>query len=287
MKFFLIVNPISGDKDKTGLIANVRERLENEDSIETFETTGVNDLEQIKQKLTNKSFDRVLVAGGDGTVKLVAEAMEDCSLPIGILPAGSANGLASDLGISEKENEFIPIALYGITRTIDAVCVDGKLSLHMSDMGLNAQLIEEYEKSSIRGKVGYAINSVSTLFKNEAPYEFTIKLDDKEIKEQGIMLSFANSKKFGTGAVVNPQGKIDDGIFEVLVFKKLDIVELIKTLNNPKELSEDFVEIYPTKRVAVTTNNPVPFQVDGEFCDEVTQVTAYILPNRLEIAVPE
>lgn len=285
MQFLFIINPISGNEDKSHLLRMVKAELKNDDNLTVFKTTGENDTEKIQQQLKKENFDRVLVAGGDGTVKLAAEAMGDHALPIGILPAGSANGLASDLDLPEQPKKFIPIALYGKTRKIDAININDELGLHISDFGLNAELIKEYESSSLRGKLGYAINSITTLFQSKGPYEFEISTEKETFTKKGIMLALANSKKFGTGAVVNPKGKIDDGIFEVLLFKKLDLFEILKTLNEGKELSSDFVESFPVKEVKIKTQQKVDFQIDGEYCKAISEVNAKILPNKLEIAV--
>ena len=285
MQFLFIINPISGNEDKSHLLRMVKAELKSDDKLTIFKTTGENDTEKIQQELKKENFDRVLVAGGDGTVKLAAEAMGDHALPIGILPAGSANGLASDLDLPEQPKKFIPIALYGKTRKIDAININDELGLHISDFGLNAELIKEYESSSLRGKLGYAINSITTLFQSKGPYEFEISTEKESFTKKGIMLALANSKKFGTGAVVNPKGKIDDGIFEVLLFKKLDLFEILKTLNEGKELSSDFVESFPVKEVKIKTQQKVDFQIDGEYCKAISEVNAKILPNKLEIAV--
>lgn len=285
MQFLFIINPISGNEDKSHLLRMVKAELKSDDKLTIFKTTGENDTEKIQQELKKENFNRVLVAGGDGTVKLAAEAMGDHALPIGILPAGSANGLASDLDLPEQPKKFIPIALYGKTRKIDAININDELGLHISDFGLNAELIKEYESSSLRGKLGYAINSITTLFQSKGPYEFEISTEKETFTKKGIMLALANSKKFGTGAVVNPKGKIDDGIFEVLLFKKLDLFEILKTLNEGKELSSDFVESFPVKEVKIKTQQKVDFQIDGEYCKAISEVNAKILPNKLEIAV--
>tara|TARA_B100001146_G_scaffold93116_1_gene82521 strand:- start:931 stop:1797 length:867 start_codon:yes stop_codon:yes gene_type:complete len=285
MQFLFIINPISGNEDKSHLLRMVKAELKSDDKLTVFKTTGENDTEKIQQELKKENFDRVLVAGGDGTVKLAAEAMGDHALPIGILPAGSANGLASDLDLPEQPKKFIPIALYGKTRKIDAININDELGLHISDFGLNAELIKEYESSSLRGKLGYAINSITTLFQSKGPYEFEISTEKETFTKKGIMLALANSKKFGTGAVVNPKGKIDDGIFEILLFKKLDLIEILKTLNEGNELSSDFVESYPVKKAIIKTQREVDFQIDGEYCEALQKVEAEILPNKLEIAV--
>ncbi|SFW12416.1 lipid kinase, YegS/Rv2252/BmrU family [Sinomicrobium oceani] len=284
MKLLLVINPISGDQDKEPFVKKIKDHVNSQDELDIFRTNGENDLEQLREYF-RKKYDRVLVIGGDGTVKLVAEAMDDSPVSIGIIPAGSANGLASDLGLPESPEDAITVALGSETRKIDGVYLNGELGLHISDLGLNAELIKEYENGFFRGKLGYALNSIPTLFQSEGPYDFTIQTKNRTRKIRGIMLAFANSKKFGTGAVVNPDGKIDDGIFEILVFKKLDFIEIIKTLQHTEQLSRDFVEIIPVKEVRVTTTKPVDFQVDGEYCQAVSEVRARIAPQKLEIAV--
>lgn len=99
------------------------------------------------------------------------------------------------------------------------------------------------------------------------------------------MLAIANSKQYGTGALVNPDGKIDDGKFELLIFKKFDILEILKTLHGELEMSPDFVEIITTDLATITTSIPIDFQIDGEYCSTIKKVTAEILPRNLRIAV--
>ncbi|SHI55416.1 lipid kinase, YegS/Rv2252/BmrU family [Mesonia phycicola] len=285
MNFLFIINPISGNEDKTHLLKMVKNKLNREHQLSIYKTTGKDDLHKIKDKLLNQKFDRVLVAGGDGTIKMIAEAMGENQLPIGIIPAGSANGLASDLDIPDNAKDFVPIAMFGETKKIDAIQINDQLGLHISDFGLNAELIKEFESSFLRGKLGYAINSITTLFQSKGPYEFEIITPTETLHKKGIMLALANSKKFGTGAVINPNGKIDDGIFEILIFKKLDVLEILKTLDIDKQLSSDFVECIPVKKVTIKTKIPVDFQIDGEYCKSLKEVNAHILPKKLKIAI--
>src|SRR5690606_2435569 len=85
--------------------------------------------------------DRIICAGGDGTIKLVAEALQSRKIPVGIIPAGSANGLATNLGIPATLQEQIKNALGDTLNEIDIILLDNEVCLHMSDFGLNAELI--------------------------------------------------------------------------------------------------------------------------------------------------
>ncbi|MGO1584686.1 diacylglycerol/lipid kinase family protein [Mesonia sp.] len=283
MKILLVINPISGDSDKESLIHSIKQRTSSK--IEIFRTTGKDDIKKIENLIATHDFERVLVAGGDGTIKLVAEAMENQSLPIGILPAGSANGLAYDLELPIEQEAFINVALGDKKKEIDAIKINGQLCVHISDLGLNAELIREYEQGTFRGKFGYALQTIPTLFNTEGPHDFTIHANEKTIHRRGIMLAIANSKKFGTGAMVNTSGKIDDGVFELLLFKKLDVFEVLKTLTKDAQLSPEFLEVIPTKKASIQTLKKVDFQIDGEYCKALQHVEAEILPKKISVFV--
>jgi diacylglycerol kinase family enzyme len=151
---------------------------------------------------------------------------------------------------------------------------------------LNAELIENYHNSRIRGKMGYLLQSIPTLWFSKYPFEFEINLEDRSFKKKGILLAFANAKKYGTGANVNPKGKVDDGVFEILLFKNFDILEILKTLRNETEINSEFVEIIPVKKAQVFCKKPVAFQIDGEYIGEKEDIYVKISPKKLPIMTP-
>jgi YegS/Rv2252/BmrU family lipid kinase len=286
-KVLLVVNPISGDLNKENII----QRVENEvhkiySQLKTYRTNGENDQEKIEKLLAESDFDRILIAGGDGTIKQVAEALKDNKTPIAVIPAGSANGLALNLGIPNNLYEQIKIGLGKNITQMDMLEINGELCLHISDLGLNAELIENYHNSRIRGKMGYLLQSIPTLWFSKYPFEFEINLEDRSFKKKGILLAFANAKKYGTGANVNPKGKVDDGVFEILLFKNFDILEILKTLRNETEINSEFVEIIPVKKAQVFCKKPVAFQIDGEYIGEKEDIYVKISPKKLPIMTP-
>lgn len=283
----LIVNPIAGHTDKKKIITKVQERLEKSNvNFHFFSTTGEDDKEKIQSIIKKNKIDRVLVAGGDGTINMVADTIKKMDLKLGIIPAGSANGLAVNLKLPETIEEQIEVALGDNFLNMDLICLNDIICLHMSDLGINAELIKNYEHSSFRGKFGYLIQSIPTLIQSEYPFNFLIQTNGHSIKAQAVLLCFANAKKYGTGANVNPNGLPDDGIFEILVFKKLSLGEILKTLRNETDLDSDFVEIIPAKTARVTCEKPVSFQIDGEYIGKETEIDIKMLPEKLRIAIP-
>jgi len=283
----LVVNPISGSTDKDPIIKLVKKECETKNfSFNLYETSGENDAEEIKKIISEKNISRILVAGGDGTLQCVAHAINDTSITVGILSLGSSNGLALNLRIPETQLEQVKVALGDNFLLMDQLIINGKTCLHISDLGINAELIKNYEGSQIRGKLGYALQTIPTLLNCDYPFIFEIEVNGKTIKKEGILLAIANANKFGTGANINPSGKLDDGFFEVLIFKKLDIIEIFKTLYNDLVMDDEFVEVISTKRVVIKTTISVPFQIDGEFIGNVDEVNASLSYKKIKIAIP-
>lgn len=286
-RVLLVVNPISGGRDKSNLIEQIKVKLlESRADLHIYNTTGVRDREQLTEITSNYQPTRILVAGGDGTIKLIAEILEDDTIPLGILPVGSANGLAENLDLPTDSTEIIEVALGNNFIKLDTIEINSELCLHMSDVGLNAALIKNYQEGNIRGKLGYIIQSIPTLIESEFPFHFKIEKDGITLHRNAVLLAIANARKYGTGATINPNGRYDDDLFEVLIFKEFNIPEILKTFRDNVELSRDFVEIFSTSEVKIECTKNVPFQIDGEYRGEVKEVNAVISPIKIKIAVP-
>lgn len=102
-----------------------------------------------------------------------------------------------------------------------------------------------------------------------------------------MLLAFANAAKYGIGATINPNGKIDDGIFEVIIFKNLSLVDIIKTFYKKLPIQSVSVESYRTNSVSVTCTKPIALQVDGEYIGEFKEVCALVKSSNLLMAIPQ
>ncbi|RZJ75821.1 MAG: diacylglycerol kinase [Flavobacterium sp.] len=287
-KMLMVVNPISGGSDKADMLEAATAFAE-KDSIELIvvETTGEEDEKTIRELYDLHKPERILVAGGDGTIKMVAETLQDVDVIIGVIPAGSANGLSVDLELPSDMESILDVAFHGEPMEMDMVCINGKKSLHLSDIGVNAELIRNYEGSSIRGKLGYALQAINTLTDLEEPFHATIVANGRTIETEARMVVIANTQKYGTGVTINPVGIMNDGLFEIVILKNMDVLVIGKILsgNIPVDSNED-VEIISTEEATIKTNFPVCFQIDGEFCGEVDSLDIKILHRQMKVAVP-
>jgi len=284
----LVVNPIAGSSEKKTIIDAVKiEAIKQGYQFKLYQTTGKEDEKAIKSIIEELKPARVIVAGGDGTISLVAQCVFETEIILGIIPAGSANGMAVNFGLPETLEEQITIAFSDCKLKIDALFINGQMCLHIADLGINAELVKNYEASGVRGKLGYFLQSIPTLINSDSPFHFTIKTGDEIVEVSGILLAIANANKFGTGATINPHGKVNDGKFEVLVFKNLDFIEIFKTMHDQPDMSSDFVQIISTEKASIKSRKKIPFQIDGEYMGEVNEVNVSVAQEKLLMALPE
>ena len=284
--FILVVNPISGDVDKTEILTKTLAFAEEFNvAITVYETSGKDDEIAIKNLYNLHKPERILVAGGDGTIKMVGEALEKQDVIFGIIPAGSANGLSVDLNLPTTIEENLSIAFHNNCIEMDMISINGKKSIHLSDLGLNAQLVKNYENGSTRGKLGYALQVITTLTELEEPFSAIIVANNETLECDARMIVIANSQKYGTGVTINPDGKMNDGKFELVILKNLDLLVFGKIITGNIPVNTDDVQIISTDKAIITTTSPVSFQIDGEYIGEETKLDIKILPGQMKVAV--
>jgi len=283
----MVVNPISGDMDKAEFTDTAKLFAEKEGmDFFVYETTGKNDEQKIREACKEHKPYRVLIAGGDGTIKMVADALQDVDVVMGILPAGSANGLSVDLNLPSSLEENLEIAFNSNYMEMDMVCINDIKSLHLSDLGLNAQLVKNYEESSTRGMMGYALQAITTLSEQEEPFNATITANNITIETVARMIVIANSQKYGTGVTINPNGKMNDGKFEIVILKNLDLIVFAKIISGNIPVDSEDVEIISTDKATITTSFPVSFQIDGEYIGKEMKLDIHILHKQMKVAIP-
>jgi diacylglycerol kinase family enzyme len=193
--------------------------------------------------------------------------------------------MARELGIPLMPNEALEIVANGTVRNADVIEVNKHICMHLSDIGLNAQLIKHFEEGKIRGKLGYATKVIKTLW-TKSTMSLKVNIRGKEVNMKALMVVLANATKYGTGAVINPQGDLYDGQFEVVIMKKLALTELLKMWFKPQPFNPAKIKVYPATSVNIQTTRKVHFQVDGEYLGKVHDIEAKIIAGQLKLIVP-
>ena len=253
--------------------------------IELYFLTKNCNIETIKDKINLFSPSQVVAVGGDGTVKLVAECILKTPIVLGILPAGSANGLAKELAIPEDPTKALDVLIHGVTKKIHTTTVNDQLCIHLSDVGLNAYLMKKFESNGVRGMWGYMIASIKVLLQNSL-MDIEMVIEGKKIRLKAFMVVIANATMYGTGAVINPIGDLEDDYFEVIVIKQISFMEVFKMMVSHKSYDEDKTKVYQTSSLIMKSRKKVHFQIDGEYLGKVKEVSANINADALTVRVP-
>lgn len=236
--------------------------------------------------------DGVIACGGDGTVSEVAAALDERRVPIGIIPAGSTNIIAQELGIPGSVNTAAALAFgpFDVHEMDVGVCNDHHF-LHMAGTGLDSLTFEATDESLKRriGWMAYVPAAIKAL--REKSNSFRITIDDEEHAVTSPLVLIANGS-----SIINSNFRIDDSIRSD--DGKLDV--LIVTANRPHELAMLFAHAAnplstlsespwiiqrKASTIRVESDTPQPIQLDGDVMEHTPAVFG-ILPRKIGFAVP-
>ena len=290
MKVLFVVNPKSGQqngKDFLSLIEGHAHEHHYEYLVHPIEQE--NEEVRIKEHIEAFQPEIVAAAGGDGTVNLLAKILAGTGISLIIIPLGSANGMAKELGIAAKPEAALDLIVRGQKKLIDLLKINGHICVHLADVGLNARIVRRFEEDPKRGIWTYAKYLYREIFliKN---YRFYIRYDGKDVSKKAVSITFANASKYGTGAIINPTGKIDDGKFELVIIKPFPRIHLLsiswKIFIGNLQTSE-FVEVITCSSALIWSPKKTTLNIDGEIIGRTREIKIEILPGSLQIIVPE
>ena len=284
LKLLFIVNPGSGNGEINFVdaIGAYFESLPH--TAEIYELPLNCSFEKLKEIIASSNADRVIAVGGDGTVKLIAECLLQTDIPMGIIPAGSANGMAKELGIPTTVKESLDVTVNGQPKKIHVITVNGELCIHLADIGFNAYLVKKFNDLPQRGMWGYTKAAWKALWSHHK-MEVLIKVKDKTIRSEAAMVVIANATMYGTGVKINPDGKLDDDFFEVILVKEYSVMEILKLRFTNMALNPKNIESFQTTSLNIKTKHKAHFQVDGEYMGKVSRIEANIVPAAVSVIV--
>jgi YegS/Rv2252/BmrU family lipid kinase len=177
----------------------------------------------------------VLSVGGDGTANEVARALIGTRAALGVVPAGSGNGLARALGIPRRPAAALDAIEAGVARRMDVGLLNGRPFLNVAGAGFDAAVGRAFHDSGVRGGrrglLGYVRLSLRELRRYRAP-SLELLAEGPPRAVRPFVLTFANGPQYGSGAVINPGAKLDDGRLELVMVGEQPLARLL--LNAPR-----------------------------------------------------
>ena len=232
----------------------------------------------------------VVAWGGDGTVNEVASALAFRETTLGIVPSGSGNGLARELGIPPSAGAALDVAVGAGRRRIDAGEMDGRLFFNVGGIGLDALVARRFAAHTRlpRGFLRYVVLAVSEIFAYR-PAPLTITADGDTQHVRVLLLAVANGRQYGNGALIAPSACIDDGRLDLVVVNARSPLGVL--ISAPRLFTGRIGSVagVATRQVAtvdVSAPPPIVCHVDGEPFTGGASVRIRVRPAALWVASP-
>ena len=289
LRLLFVVNPKSGSAYTVNYRGIISEFSEKEDfEWEILETSGKDDPENIRKNIETFHPDSVIAVGGDGTVNMVAVELLGKDINLGIIPSGSANGLAFNLGIPVNFRRALNFNLTSEAGPMDVIKInDCHFCLHLSDVGINARIVKRFEKEGSKGMFGYGKQLFKELREGKTYFTSYIEAPGQRRKKMNAeMIVIANAKSFGTGAMINPTGQINDGQFEIIIIRPYPwwfVFTFTYTAFTGNLHKMKYVKIFSVSEAKITLPQKQECQVDGEIIPEADLLKVEIVPGALKV----
>jgi diacylglycerol kinase (ATP) len=212
--------------------------------------------------------DALVAVGGDGMVHLALQAVAGTPTPLGIVPAGTGNDLATELGIPVRDiAAATAIVLRGGIRRIDAVRTDaGRWFGCVLGAGFDSVVNERANRMRWpRGNARYNLAILAEL-PRFAALPFTITLDGEEWRTDAMLVAVGNATSYGGGYRITPDARLDDGLLDVLVLGpvgKLDFVRTLPKARTGRHVRHPAVTVRRARTVTLASPGVVAY-ADGE-----------------------
>ena len=243
---------------------------------------------ELAAALAGRGFSPVVAWGGDGTVNEVASALMRRDAVLGIVPAGSGNGLARELGISLRPGEAIETALRGRDRVIDVGELAGRPFVNLAGVGLPASVADLFARLSGRGLAGYVLATARELLRYRSE-RYAVATRERTIEQPALFIELANGRQYGNGAVVAPHARLDDGRLDLVSVDPIGPARAawgLWRLFNGTIDRHSYVHCSRVDRVTVSADRPLRFHVDGEPVRGGCRLSATVHPAALRVRVP-
>jgi diacylglycerol kinase (ATP) len=290
----VVYNPIKASDDLREAITQQAAASGWEDAI-WLETPAENPGPAITDQVVSAKVDRVIAAGGDGTIRIVADRLAETGIPMAVVPLGTGNLLARNLKIPLSEADALKVAFGDHTWNIDLikVTVDGVPSEHFAvigGLGVDAMIMDETnpELKNVIGTGAYFIAAAKAL--GRTPINMRITLDDQRPRRRNAMIFAIGNVGMLTGNLkLIPDARPDDGRLDVYVASPHRVTHWLRVLRRLITLrprADDRVEQWQGTHVEVRLDHPDPYQLDGDMAGNCRTLRAEVSPGALTVCVP-
>ena len=284
MRIGAVINPVAGDSEPAAL----RDLLKAHDA-EIIETTEDDPGHGQAESLLEGRTEIVLACGGDGTVRAVAEALVGSGIPLGVIPAGTGNLLARNLGIPEETEDALEVALEGTNRILDVGEANGEVFAVMAGIGFDAEIMEQTDRESKEklGSLAYFLEGVKHLA--DDPFSSAVKVDGgEELAGEWMSILIGNLGELQGGVDLFPEAAPGDGRLDLLGIRGGGLGQKLGSALAAAVGSEtEGMERATGTRFEMRMDRPTRYEIDGEPRERTTLVSVTVRPASLIVKVPQ
>jgi diacylglycerol kinase (ATP) len=291
----VVVNPTAGlGAVRDGARARVEQAaafaLSHGSEVEVVVTTQAGHARELAAVAARRGARMVVAWGGDGTINEVAASLAFTQTVLGVVPAGSGNGLARELLIPLEPRLAFDAAMAGVDRRIDVGSLDGRVFVNVAGVGLDALVAQRFAEigRARRGMVRYVRAAVREVARFR-PDDLIIEVDGHRSEVRPLLVAFANGRQYGNGATVAPDARIDDGLLHVVVVSSRSgwgILRGVPAFFSGRIHTHRGVTTYSAAEANVSGAGPVLCHVDGEPHLAGARVEVRVKPAALTVRVP-
>jgi YegS/Rv2252/BmrU family lipid kinase len=296
-KIIYLINPIAGTEGKSSLKELIaRKTRERQIGFEILPTDALGRYDALIKKIHKENITDIVICGGDGTVNMVAAALQGIKVNIGIIPMGSGNGLAYTAKIPKQSSGALDLVFKGNSSFVDAFHINNRFSCMLCGIGFDALVAHEFAKQKRRGLQTYIKTTAINFFKAK-PYLFEIKLKNESFQTEAFFISVANSNQFGNNFTIAPQASLNDGLLDIVIVKKMSkfqlpfsVISQVTGINAIQSVS-DFTgsrNIIYLQTDSLIIGNPqlAPLHIDGDPSETSPEFKIEIIRNCFRLLQP-
>ena len=265
-----IVNPISGNGNNL-LTPETVSRVFNLDQFcfEIKETQKPKHATELTNASIIEGADIIVACGGDGTVNEIASCLVGSSVKLGVVPMGSGNGFAATLKIPKSIIGALNIIKESNNTQIDVGEINKNYFFSNTGIGFDANVINNYSKTSQRKLTSYLRAFLLTFFNNPASHTLKITTESQSMKLKPFMVFASNSNEMGYDVSLTPKASTQDGVLDIIIVEPLNKLEIIYfafllLIKKPQRFKK--AHYFLTKNTEITNLDKGGFlaQIDGE-----------------------
>lgn len=232
---------------------------------------------------------RILAAGGDGTINCIARVLAGTPVQLGVIPLGTANVMALELGIPIDPVLALRIALHGEVRAVDIGRANERLFVLNAGLGFDAQVVTELVPrwKQLFGTMAYVATGLQVLT-SFPRVTFHLVLPECDVRVPAWLLVVGNAGYYAYQISLAPEARMDDGLLDLCLFAETSVLDRITEISATllgQQTHHPLVSYIRVRTVRILADPPVPLQLDGDPAG-TTPVDISIWPRALHVVAP-